>query len=88
MSTWSVQNEAGAGDFTDVAPLPILDFWLWFFAVALGADAFAFAATVGPTLTLGAFPVPVCDGKKRGLGELAKFLAVHKVSRISCCTSR
>jgi hypothetical protein len=61
MSTWSVQNEAGADDFTDVAPLPILGFWLWFLAVALGAGAFAFAATVGPTLTLGALPVPVCD---------------------------
>jgi hypothetical protein len=24
----SVQNEAGADDFTDVAPLPTLDFWL------------------------------------------------------------
>src|SRR5580692_7407489 len=61
MSTWSVQNEAGADDFTDVAPLPTLDFWLWFFAVALGAGELAFAATVGPILTFGAVPVVVCD---------------------------
>src|SRR6516164_9130876 len=61
MSTMSVQYEDGVDALTDVAPLPTLDFWLWFFAAALGPGEFAFAATVGPTFTLGAVPVVVCD---------------------------
>src|SRR5271170_3918160 len=59
MSTASVQKEAGVEDFTDVPPLPILVFWLWFFAVALGAGELALAAMVGPMLTFGVVPVVV-----------------------------
>jgi hypothetical protein len=49
----------------------MLDFWDWFFAVALGAGEFAFAATVGPILTFGAVPVVVCDCAKPSVSNPA-----------------
>jgi len=53
MSTRSVQYAEGPEAVTDAAPFPIAVFCALFFAVELGVGFAAFAATAGPTLTVG-----------------------------------
>ncbi len=63
----------------------MLDFWLWFFAVALGAGEFALAATVGPILTFGAFPAVVCDCAKLSVSKPApRSSPAHKTDFFMC----